>query len=137
MPKFKVGDRISNGKTEYTVLDIETNSNGNLCYRFNNLANRNFLWITSQVDQTFELVEDNDYQDYWNDFRAKAAKDFLCSMISNEGVADERNIDDFTKDNQVKDAVLYADKLILKLKEKKSDDLQNGVVKAIANKYKD
>lgn len=54
----------------------------------------------------------------WQSFRAEAAKDILCAMISNEGVADERNVDDFTKDNQVKDAVLYADKLIAKLKEK-------------------
>ena len=54
----------------------------------------------------------------WQSFRAEAAKDILCAMISNEGVADERNVDDFTKDNQVKDAILYADKLISKLKEK-------------------
>ena len=42
-------------------------------------------------------------------------------MISNGGVADERNADDFTKDNQVKDAVLYTDKLISKLKEKEKE----------------
>jgi hypothetical protein len=57
---------------------------------------------------------------YWRKLRAEAAKDILCAMISNEGVADERNVDDFTKDNQVKDAVLYADKLISKLKEKEN-----------------
>jgi hypothetical protein len=43
-------------------------------------------------------------------------------MISNEGVADEKNIDDFTKDNQANDAVLYADKLISKLKEKEKEE---------------
>lgn len=65
-----------------------------------------------------ELIQDKTDDFDWQSFRAEAAKDILCAMISNEGVADERNVDDFTKDNQVKDAVLYADKLISKLKEK-------------------
>lgn len=72
-----------------------------------------FQWF--QIELIPELYDD--FFD-WQSFRVEAAKDVLCAMISNEGVADESNIDDFTKDNQVKDAVLYADKLISKLKEK-------------------
>lgn len=30
MPKFKIGDKISNGKIQYTVLDIQINSIGDL-----------------------------------------------------------------------------------------------------------
>ena len=64
--------------------------------------------------------DDLDFEDLydWRTFRAEAAKNILCGIISNEGVADERNVDNFTKDNQVKDAVLYADELIRQLKEK-------------------
>lgn len=64
--------------------------------------------------EAFDLPNEVD----WQSFRAELAKDILCTIISNEGVADERNVDDFTKDNQVKDVVLYTDKLITKLKEK-------------------
>lgn len=65
----------------------------------------------------FEPITE-EYTFDWQSFRNQAAKDIMCAMISNEGVADESSVDDFTKDNQVKDAVLYADKLISKLKEK-------------------
>jgi hypothetical protein len=74
------------------------------------------------ADCLIELSESFDIKEpfNWESFRNQTAKDILCDMIRNEGVADERNVDDFTKDNQVKDAVLYADKLISKLKEKEN-----------------
>lgn len=135
MPKFKVGNRISNGKIEYTVLDIKTNSNGDLCYIFNHPSkDTNFRWITSQVDQMFELVEDNDNYDYWKDFRAKAAKDILCSVIL---TFEPKGNFKQSLNNAIDRSIEAADRLILKLQEKKSDDSQNRVVKAIANKYKD
>lgn len=71
--------------------------------------------------EEIELIQDKTDGFDWQSFRAEAAKDILCAMITNEGVADERNVDDFTKDNQVKDAVLYADSLISKLKEKEKE----------------
>jgi hypothetical protein len=72
--------------------------------------------------EEIELIQDKKDDFDWQSFRNQAAKDILCAMISNEGVADEKNIDDFTKDNQANDAVLYADKLISKLKEKEKEE---------------
>jgi hypothetical protein len=134
MPRFKVGDRISNGKIEYTVIDIGINGIGDLCYIFNHPSkNTNFRWVTSQVDQMFELVEDNDnYDDYWKDFRAKAAKDILCSVIL---TFEPKGNFKQSLNNAIDRSIEAADRLIIKLK--KSDDSQNRVVKAIANKYKD
>ena len=75
--------------------------------------NGEFAGICDRIQSDCLVEIENDFD--WQSFRNHVAKDILCAMIRNEGVADERNVDEFTKDNQVKDAVLYADKLIAKL----------------------
>ena len=89
MPKFKSGDKISNGKIQYTVLGIQTNCLGDLCYVFKHpVKDDNFIWVSEEVDKSFELVQtDSDFFD-WQSFRAEAAKDILCAMINHFGTKD-------------------------------------------------
>lgn len=116
MPKFKIGDKISNGKLQYTVLDIQTNSVGDLCYVFKHpTKNDNFIWISEQVDKSFVLVPTNSTNSVsfdWESFRAEAAKDILCAIIQSGYYGEERVL------RQSKLAVKYADSLIEQLKEK-------------------
>jgi hypothetical protein len=120
MPKFKIGDKISNGKIQYTVLDIQTNSLGDSCYVFKHpIKDDNFIWISEQIDESFELVPtnsdelvptDSDSFD-WQSFRAEAAKDILCSIIQSGYYGEDRI------EHQSELGVKYANALVLKLKE--------------------
>ena len=120
MPKFKIGDKISNGKIQYTVLDIQTNCLGDSCYVFKHpIKDNNFIWISEEVDESFELVQtdsdelvptNSDSFD-WQSFRAEAAKDILCSIIQSGYYGEDRI------EHQSELGVRYADALVLKLKE--------------------
>lgn len=121
MPKFKIGDKISNGKIQYTVLDIQTNCIGDLCYVFKHpIKDDNFIWVSEEVDKSFELVPTNsdelvptnsDSFD-WQSFRAEAAKDILCAIIQSGYCGEDRIA------HQSALAVRYADSLIKQLEEK-------------------
>lgn len=114
--RFKIGDTISNGKIQYTVLGFETNQLGELCYIFKNpITDNNFKWVTQEVDRMFELIQNTPDSFDWQSFRAEAAKDILCAMIGE--VIKQRNGSDLI-DNTVRSAIVITDNLISKLKEK-------------------
>lgn len=113
MPKFKIGDKISNGKIQYTVLDIQTNSIGDLSYVFKHpTKDSNFIWVTEEVDKLFELVSTNSNSFDWQSFRAEAAKDILCAIIQSGYYGEDRI------EHQSELAVGYANELCKQLKEK-------------------
>ena len=123
MPKFKIGDKISNGKIQYTVLDIQTNCLGDSCYVFKHpIKDNNFIWISEEVDELFELVSTNSDSFNWQSFRAEAAKDILCAMIASPSIIklkdDKGNLIEFCKEDACKVSIEYADELFKQLKEK-------------------
>ena len=58
--------------------------------------------------EEIELIQDSTDDFDWKSFRAEAAKDILCAMINHFG----------TSQLDVNDAIIWADTLISKLKEK-------------------
>lgn len=113
MPKFKIGDKIRNGKIQYTVLDIQTNINGDLCYIFKNpIKDNNFRWVAEQVDKMFELISNTPDSFDWQSFRNQAAKDILCSIIQSGYYGEDRIA------HQSELAIGYANELCKQLKEK-------------------
>lgn len=58
-PKFKIGDKVNNGKIVYKVLGFNRNALGNLCYVFENNISGKFAWICEQVDKYFILCDLN------------------------------------------------------------------------------
>lgn len=115
MPKFKIGDKISNGKIQYTVLDIQTNCNGDLCYVFKHpIKDNDFIWVSDEVDKSFVLVPTNSTNSDsfdWQSFRVEAAKDILCAIIQSGYYGEDRI------EHQSELGVKYANALVSKLKE--------------------
>lgn len=65
-----------------------------------------------------ELIQDKTNDFDWQSFRAEAAKDILCAMISST----QYWFSEPAFDSKVDRAIRFADKLIAKLKEKEHDE---------------
>jgi hypothetical protein len=61
-----------------------------------------------------ELRKFADLQQLW----LEVAKESLYSILRHEGCADDRNVDHVTKENQIEDAIKYANLFIKKINEK-------------------
>ena len=95
-----------------------------------------WVWLREYRDyDTKELrgyfVEDSDRKKFYlpdqvelrkfvdlEHLRIEVAKESLYSILRHEGCADDRNVDHVTKENQIEDAIKYANLFLKKINEK-------------------
>lgn len=73
------------------------------------IDNTNTFRFSTACDAEWTIIEEETSFD-WQSFRAEAAKDILCAIISQPNLG--------YYGDEVENAVIFADKLIAKLKEK-------------------
>ena len=78
-------------------------------YWFEDVDGKRLYW----PDQV-ELRKFVDLQHLW----LEVAKESLFNILRHEGCADDRNVDHVTKENQIEDAIKYANLFIKKINEK-------------------
>jgi hypothetical protein len=102
------------GTTEWIKLVAYRDYNSHVLKGYFKDGDKKKFYLPDQVE--LRRYIDLDY------LKAEIAKNCLYQIIRHEGCADDRNVDHVTKENQVSDAIKYANLFIEALTKKKDTD---------------